>query len=234
MIAEEQKEQSSEMLNKGIVLGHQVARRHPKMKPFISGIKAGFDVIDEEKTNSSLLAAKNAIRELILAGKIILVVGTKVQAKDMVKDFAVACNLPYVNLRWLGGTISNFEVLKKRVSHMKSIEMLKATGEISKYTKKEQGKMQKELEKLLAKYDGIRAMDKLPDAILVMDMKKDHFAIKEAKDRKITVIAVADTNVDPTPANYPIYASDDTTNSIKFVLDSIKESILSVRGPQAK
>lgn len=234
MIAETPKEQVSEMLNRGIVLGHQVARRHPKMKAHISGIKAGFDVIDEEKTKSSLETAKNFLREAVMAGKTVLVVGTKIQAKDLVKDFAVSCNMPYVNLRWLGGTISNFEVLKKRVSHMKSIEALKATGEISKYTKKEQGKMGKELEKLLAKYDGIRAMDRLPDAVLVMDMKKDAYAIKEAKERKIPVIAVADTNVDPSKANYPIYASDDTVNSIKYILDALKEAVLAVKGQVSK
>lgn len=233
MIAEKPTENQSELLRMGVSLGHRVASRHPKMKNNLSGIKAGFDIIDEAKTQESLDRAKAFIKEAVISGKTILVVGTKVQAKDLVKEFATTCAMPFINVRWLGGTISNFEVIKRRISHLKSIEAKKADGSIAKYTKKEQGKMDKELVKLIEKYGGIKFMDRLPDVLLVMDMKKDFYAIKEANEANIPVIAIADTNVDPTKAQYPIYASDDVVESIQYVVNALREVILSAKG-QAK
>lgn len=214
-------------------IGHQIAKRHPKMKPFLNSVKGGIDLIDGEKTQESLQKALNFAKEICLSGKVLLVVGTKVQAKDVVKEFATECNLPFINDRWLGGTLTNVETLKKRVYRLKSLEAQKADGSIAKYTKKEQGKMEKEMVILQSKFGGIKNMDKLPDAILVMDMIKDRFAVKEANERGVIVIAVADTNVNPTAAKYPIYASDDSADSIRYILGKFKDVVLSCKGASA-
>lgn len=199
------------------------------MAPYIFGVRNTINIIDLEKTKEKLESALKFIQELISENKVLLLVGTKVQAKDLVKDMAIECGLPYVSNRWLGGTFSNFGIIQKRVVYFKDLENKKALGELDKYTKKERLGFDKELKDLEIKFGGIRNMEKLPDAIFVCDMIEDELAIKEAKMKGIKTIAICHTNVDPTLVDYPIPASDDAVSSVKYILEKVKEIILKNR-----
>ena len=158
-----------------------------------------------------------------------MVVGTKIQVKDLVKNLARDCELPYVTERWLGGTFTNFEAILKRIEHFKDLERQKEQGELEKYTKKERAGIDDELKRLRIKFEGIKNLKKLPDAIFVVDMKEDELSIKEAKLKGIKIIAIADTNVDPTLADYPIPANDDAIPSVKYILEKVKAAILAAK-----
>ncbi len=216
-----------EMARAGLHFGHRTSRIHPKMKPYLYGVRNGVHIIDLEQTAEKLKEAMRLIQELISAGKILLLVGTKIQVKNLVKEIAEECQLPYVAERWLGGTLTNFEVIKKRVEYFKDLEKKKAEGELEKYTKKERAKIDRELKNLELKFGGIKNLEKLPDAIFVLDIKKDAAAVKEAKQRGIKVIGITDTNVDPTLVDFPIPANDDAMSSVKYILDKVKEVIKS-------
>ncbi len=214
-----------EMTQAGLPFGHRISRIHPKMMPFLCGARNTVHIIDMEKTKKELEKALEFIQELISEDKIILFIGTKIQAKDLVKEFAKDNSLPYVIERWLGGTFTNFEIIKNRVEYFKDLERKKSEGELEKYTKKEKAKIDQELQGLEMKFGGIKEMSKLPDAIFVLDMKKDDLAVKEAKMKGIKVIGISDTNVDPTLADYPIPANDDAISSLKYILGKVKEAI---------
>lgn len=220
---------ADEMLEAGLHFGHRVSRCHPKMKPYIFGVRNTVHIIDLEKTAQKLEEALKLIQELVSEKKILMVVGTKIQAKDLVKKTAEECDLPYVSERWIGGTFTNFEIIKKRVDYFKDLERKKAAGEFEKYTKKEQMKLDKELGDLEIKFGGIKNLEKIPDAVFVLDMKKDKVAIIEARKKGTKIIAVADTNVDPDLADYPIPASDDSIASIKYILEKVKEAVLKAK-----
>lgn len=218
-----------EMAQAGVHFGHRTSRIHPKMRPYLGGVRNTVHIIDLTKTKEKLEEALKFIQELILENKILLLVGTKIQVKDLVKDIAKNCALPYINERWLGGTFTNFEVMRKRIEYFKDLEKKKAEGELEKYTKKERAKIDQELKDLEIKFGGIKELERLPDAIFVLDMKKDDLAVKEAKMKGIKVIGISDTNVDPTLADYPIPANDDARSAVKYILDKVKEVILSVK-----
>jgi small subunit ribosomal protein S2 len=215
-----------EMLRAGLHFGHKTSRVHPKMMPYISGIRNTVHIIDLEKTKEKFEEALKFIQELIAQGNKILFVGTKIQAKELTKNMAIECGQPYVIERWLGGIFTNFEIIKKRIDYFKDLEKKKTEGELEKYTKKERAKFDKELQNLEIKFGGIKEMEKLPEAIFVLDMKKDRLAIKEAKKKGIKVIGISDTNCDPTLADYPIPANDDAISSIKYILEKVKEAII--------
>jgi len=220
---------TEEMAQAGVHFGHRTSRVHPKMQPYLYGVRNTVHIIDLEKTKEKFEEALKFIQELISENKILLLVGTKIQVKDLVKDIAKDCGLPYVNERWLGGTFTNFEIIKKRIEYFKDLEKKKATGELEKYTKKEKAKIDQELRDLEIKFGGIKDLEKLPDAIFVIDMKKDDLAVKEARMKGIKVIGISDTNVDPTLADYPIPANDDAISSVKYILEKVKEVIKSCR-----
>ena len=220
---------TEEMAQAGVHFGHRTSRVHPKMMPYLYGVRNTVHIIDLEKTKEKFEEALKFIQELISENKILLLVGTKIQVKDLVKEIAKDCSLPYVNERWLGGTFTNFEIIKKRIEYFKDLEKKKAAGELEKYTKKERAKIDQELRDLEIKFGGIKNLEKLPDAILVLDMKKDEAAVKEARMKGIKVIGISDTNVDPTLADYPIPANDDAISSVKYILEKVKEVIKSCR-----
>lgn len=215
-----------EMAQAGVNFGHRVSKLHPKMKPYVSGIKNNVNVFDLEKTQKELEKALDFISKLISEGKVLLFVGTKIQMKNLVKTTAEECGLPYVSERWLGGTITNFETISKRVEYFKDLERKKIAGELEKYTKKERLNFDKEIASLKIKFEGIKSMTKLPDAIFLLDIKKDETCLREAKRKGIKVVALCDTNVDPTPVDYPIPANDDAISSVKYILEKVKETIL--------
>lgn len=215
-----------EMAAAGLNFGHRVSRLHPKMKPYILGIKNNVHIFDLEKTAKELQKALKFISSLVSEGKNILFVGTKIQMKNLVKSTAEDCRVPYVNERWLGGTFTNFETILKRIDYFKDLENKKAAGEFEKYTKKERMKIDKELGSLRIKFEGIKNMTKLPDAVLILDIKKDDTCVREAKRKGIKIIALCDSNVDPSPIDYPIPANDDAISSVKYIMEKVKEVII--------
>jgi small subunit ribosomal protein S2 len=226
MAKEDIKLEIEEMAKAGLHFGHKTSKLHPKMLPYIFGARNNIHIIDLEKTKEKLKEALNFIQELIKEKKVILIVGTKIQLRELVKEFANQFNFPYINYRWLGGTFTNFNVIKKRIEYLKELEEKKEKGEFEKYTKKEKMILEKKLSKLKEKFDGIKKLEKLPDAVFILDMEKEKLAVKEAKKMGIKIIAISHTNADPTLADFPIPANDDAISSIKYILEKVKEAIL--------
>ena len=218
-----------EMMQAGLHFGHRSSRIHPKMKPYLQGVKNNVHIINVEKTAEKLTKALKFIKDIISEGKVLLLVGTKIQAKDLVKETAKECQLPYVSERWLGGTFTNFGIIRKRIEYFKDLERKRDSGELEKYTKKERANFEHEIKGMETKFGGIKNMEKLPDAIFVTDMRKDELAIKEAKQVGIKVIGISDTNTDPTLADLVIPANDDAISSIKYILEKVKEVILKAK-----
>ena len=218
-----------EMMQAGLHFGHSSSKTHPKMKEYIFGVRNTIHLFDVEKTIIKLKEALDFIGELTAEGKILLFVGTKVQAKELVKSAAIETKSPFVVDRWLGGTITNFGIIKNRVEYFKDLERKKATGELEKYTKKERLKLDEELQKLQMKFGGIKEMSRTPDAIFVVDIKKEASAVAEAKKKGIKIIGICDTHTDPTKIDYPIPANDDAIPSIKYILDKVKNVILNTK-----
>jgi len=215
-----------EMTRAGVQFGHKVSKLHPKMKQFVSGIKYNVNLIDLEKTVKEFDKSLKIIEKMVSEGKIILFVGTKIQVKNLVKEAAEECGMPYVTERWLGGTFTNFETIQKRVDYFKDLEKKRATGELEKYTKKERLNFDKELEGLKIKFEGIRNMSKLPEAVLILDIKKDETCAREARMRGVKIISVVDTNINPDFADYLIPGNDDAISSVRYILKKVKETIL--------
>jgi len=224
-MAEEFDINTEEMAKAGLQFGHRTSRVHPQMKPYIFGAKNTIHLIDLEKSAEKLREALDFIKKIISEKKTLLLIGTKIQIKDLVKQTAQECQLPYVNERWLGGTITNFETIKKRITYFKDLENKKKMGELAKYTKKERAKIDKELKDLEVKFEGIKNLEKIPEVIFVLDMKKDELAVKEAKKKGVSVIGIADTNINPKLADYSIPANDDAISSVKYILERVKEVI---------
>lgn len=214
-----------EMTVAGLCFGHRVSKIHPKMKPYISGTRNGIHIINLEKTEEMLKEALDFLKQSKKDKKKFLLVGTKIQVRDLVKKAAGEANIPYVSGRWLGGTLTNFKIIRKRVDYFIDLEKQKETGALQKYTKKERVKFDRELKNLEVKFGGIKTLESKPDIIIVLDMKKDDIAVKEAKDQKIKVVAIADTNVNPILVDYPIPANDDAISSVQYIVDKIIEVI---------
>ncbi len=212
-----------EMAERGVHLGHSLSSLHPKMRPFIYGMKNGIYVIDLEKTGEKLEELLRRMKELKDEGKQILFVGTKYQIRDLVKEIAESLNFPYVISRWIGGTFTNFSEIRKRVDYMLELEKGLASGKFDSYTKLERQKLNQELEKLKEKFEGIREMKELPSAVFLTNLDKDITAAIEAKKLSIEVLAIADTNVDCTLADYFIPANDDSISSVEYILRKVEE-----------
>jgi small subunit ribosomal protein S2 len=216
-----------QMLEAGVHFGHQTRRWNPKMKRFIFGERNGIYIIDLEQTLTRVEVAYNFVRDLVAGGGNVLFVGTKKQAQDPVRSYAEKCGMPYVNERWLGGMLTNFETMSKRVGKMLEYERMKASGEFEVMIKKEALLLGRELEKLQRNLGGLRGMKQRPDAIFVLDTKKEHIAVTEANKLGIPVVAVVDTNVDPDVVQFPIPGNDDAirANSLltRVIADAVEE-----------
>jgi len=215
-----------EMMKAGLHFGHKKTKRHPKMEPYIYGVRNGVSVIDVSKTKQKLQEALDFIFGSISQGKVLLLVGTKVQVKGIVKEIGEECEIPYINERWLGGTITNFDIIKKRIDHLKDLEKKKEEGDLEKYTKKERIKIDREIKSLKIKFEGLKPLSKIPDIIFVLDTVHDDLAVKEARDKKIKIIGIVDTNANPEIIDYPIPANDDAFSSVKYILEKLKETVL--------
>ncbi len=218
----------AEMNKAGVNFGHRISKSHPKMKPFVVGVKGSdhINMIDLEKTKEYFIEMLSFLEGFIKEGKTILFVGTKLPVRKLVEETAKECEMPYVINRWLGGTLTNFPIMKNRLDHFKELEEKKKTGELEKYTKKERLEFDRELDRLDLKFGGIKYINKLPDSLFVIDMRKNELAIKEAKAMGIPVLAIADTEVDPEKVDHFIPANDDAISSVKYILEKVKEVIL--------
>lgn len=215
-----------EMLKSGLHFGHRSSRWHPKMKPYIFTQRKGIHIINLSQTRDLLETALNFIAKLASEDKQILFVGTKDQVKKPLKEAAIAAGMPYVNEKWLGGTLTNFAIIKKSIKKYKDLIENKASGKLKKYTKKEQLEFDRDIEDLEVKVGGISSLVKMPDAIFIWDIKREATALKEAKNKKIPVIAVCDTNTNPAGIEYIIPANDDATQGLELILGLAKEAIL--------
>ncbi len=212
------------MAETGMHFGQDVSKRHPNMIPYIEGVKGSVHIIDLNKTKEKLDECLEYIKELKKEDKVILFISTKPELKKIVKDFADECRVPYVINRFLGGMITNFNTIKKRIDYYNDILKQMESGELErKYTKHERMKIAKEMEGLEKKFAGVKNMNKIPDAIFLIDMVKDDLAIKEAKRTNIPVIAIADTNCDPKKVDYFIPGNDNSIYAVKYILEEIKK-----------
>ena len=212
-----------EMLKAGVHFGHRQSKWNPQMAPYIFTVRNNVHVVDLEKTREKLGKAMKFAKEVKDKKGIILFVGTKVAAKEITRQIAQEAKMPYVVEKWIGGTLTNFEVISKRLEHFRDLEKKKETGELTKYTKKEQHEFNLELQKLERQFGGIKNLTKLPDALLIVDAHKEKLAVKEAAMKKIPVVAFCDTNADPNKIDYPIPANDDASSSLKLILKTIVE-----------
>lgn len=199
------------------------------MKKYIFGRKNGIYIIDLEKTEDAVMKACNFLKGVAEAGQRILFVGTKKQAQDIIKEEASKCGMFYVNQRWLGGMLTNFQTIKKSLKRLEEIERIKEDGTMAKLSKKEASKLNKEMYKLNKNLEGVRTMDKLPKAMFVIDAKKEDIAVKEANILGIPVVALVDTNSDPDIIQYVIPGNDDAIRSIKLVTGIISDCIMGGR-----
>ncbi len=223
-----------ELLKSGVHFGHQKSRWHPKMKPFLFAEKNGVHVINLEKTLEKLQEATNFAEKIGENGGSILFIGTKNQARNIIEKYAKQADMPYIKDRWVGGLFTNFNNVNKLIKKYKSLKEQRETGALTKYTKKEQVDFNKEIERLEKMVGGLEKMTKLPDAVFVVDAKREKTAILEAKKRKVNIISFADSNINPETLNYPIPANDDAINSIEIITKTIAEAINFGKVKQAK
>jgi len=214
-----------ELLEAGVHFGHQTKRWNPKMKPFIFDARNGIHIIDLSKTAAQLEAACKFLNETVRKGSAVLFVGTKKQAQLAVKETAQECGQMFVCERWLGGTLTNYGTLKKSIARLKEIEKMEADGSINGYVKQEQSMIRREAARLTKYLDGLRAMDRMPGAMFVVDVKREHNAVAEARRLKIPVVALLDTNCDPDQVDLPIAGNDDAIRSVRIILGGVGAAI---------
>src|SRR4051794_27918713 len=218
-----------ELLDSGVHFGHQTKRWNPKMKPFIFDARNGIHIIDLSKSLNQLEAACNFLGSAVSKDGKVLFVGTKKQAQLAVKETAKECGQFYVTERWLGGTLTNFETIKKSIARLKQIEKMEADGTINDYVKQEQSMIRREAARQVKFFDGIRTMDKSPGAMFVVDIKREHNAVAEARRLKIPVVAIVDTNCDPDLVEFPVAGNDDAIRSVRVILTTIGQTITRAR-----
>lgn len=214
-----------DMLKAGVHFGHQKSRWHPKMEQYLFGVRNGVHVIDLDKTVVELNKALDYARSMAAKGKTILFVGTKRQARSIIKAAAESCNMPFLTERWIGGLITNFDEFKRRLKKYKGLKEMFATGEIEKYTKKEQVAFKKQVEKMDRYLAGLVSVEHIPDVLYITDLRVEKTAATEAIRMSVPMIAVCDSNVDPTKVDFPIPANDDAVHAIKLVAELMAEAI---------
>ncbi|HVP37055.1 MAG TPA: 30S ribosomal protein S2 [Terriglobales bacterium] len=221
-----------DLLESGVHFGHQTKRWNPKMKPFIFTARNGIYIIDLQKTLNSLEKACQKVKEIVGSDKQVLFVGTKKQAKEVIKEEAIRCSMPYVTERWLGGMMTNFQTIRRNIKRLKDLERMKEDGTFEKLTKKEASGLQRERDKLENVLGGIKDITRLPGAVFVVDSKKERIAVAEANKLKIPVIAIIDTNSDPDVIDYPIAGNDDAVKSIKVISHEFSNAVLEAQHKQ--
>ncbi len=214
-----------EMMEAGLHFGHKTSKTHPKMKPYIGGARNSIHIFNLEKTREKLEEVLEVVSNLVALGKVILLVGTKVQVKNQVRELGQATGLPFVTERWIGGLLTNFETIQKRMQHLKDLEAKQASEDFKKYTKWEQHEMEEERKKLERKFGGVKNLERLPDALFIFDLDANKLAMNEARHKGISILAIVDTNGDPTKVDYMIPANDDAASSIRYIVEKVKNAI---------
>ncbi len=214
-----------DLLDAGVHMGHQTRRYNPKSKKFVYDHRHGISIIDLEKTYARLEAASTFVEELVASGKDVLFVGTKKQAKEIVREAAVACNMPHATSRWLGGALTNQETVQRSISKYKKYLQWEADGTLDKMHNKEVAAIRREMSRMKRNFEGIVHMDERPGALFVIDTKTEYIAVAEANRLGIPVVALVDTNSDPSLINYPIPGNDDAIKSIRIMVEAMMDAV---------
>lgn len=215
------------LLEAGVHFGHRTSSWNPKMRPYIFGRRNQIHIIDIKETVRGLLRARQYLSRVAGKGGIVLFVGTKRQAAEPVREAATACGMPYVTERWLGGTLTNFRTIRSRLQRLEELENLEKTGELATYSKKQQSRLMREYKKIFRNLNGLRTLSRMPDVIVIVDPKKEHNVVNEAKILGIRTVALIDTDSDPDHVSLPIPGNDDSIRSIRLVVDFLSDSIAS-------
>lgn len=214
-----------ELLEAGVHFGHRTRRWHPKMRPYIFTERNGIHIIDLEQTLSRLEKAREKVKEVASEGGTILFVGTKKQGQESIASAAESCGMPYVNQRWLGGTLTNFRTIRQRIEYLLDLEARYARGDFEGLSKKEALGIEREIAGLNRRLGGIKEMLRLPDMVFIVDVQREDIAVKEAQRLEIPIVALVDTNCDPDPIDFVIPANDDAIRAIKLICGKIAEAI---------
>jgi small subunit ribosomal protein S2 len=214
-----------DLLDAGVHFGHQVRRFHPKSKKFVYANRHGISVIDLEKTYARLEAAATFVEDTVAAGKEILLVGTKKQARELLREGAVSCNMPYATLRWLGGTLTNFVTIRRSIDKYQNYLRMEADGSMAKLPKKESSAIRREMVRMHRNFEGILEMKQMPGALFVVDTRTEDIAVAEAARLGIPVVAIVDTNSDPSKVTYPIPGNDDSIKAIRIIVETIVDAM---------
>jgi small subunit ribosomal protein S2 len=217
------------LVDAGVHFGHPASRWNPKMAPFIHGKRNNVHIIDVKETIKGLLRAKKLVQQVVAGGKDVLFVGTKRQARHAVEDEAARCGMHYVSERWLGGTLTNFRTIRQRLNRLEELEKLWESGAIEGYSKKMKSTLKREKDKIKANLEGIRRMDRMPGVMFIVDTRREHIAVKEAKKQGVKTIAVIDTDSDPTHIDLPIPANDDAMKALEIILSNIADTIIEAK-----
>ena len=223
-----------ELLEAGVHFGHQTKRWNPKMQKYIFGERNGIYIIDLQKTLKKFREAYAYVRDLAAGGGTVLFVGTKKQAQETVFEEAGRCGMFYVNHRWLGGTLTNFTTIKKSIARLKKLDEMSETGEYERLPKKEVIGLERERAKLQSALVGIKNMDRLPSAIFIIDPKKEKIAVEESQRLAIPIVAIVDTNCDPTGIDYPVPGNDDAIRAVRLITARMADAVLEGAGSFAK
>ena len=215
-----------QLLEAGVHFGHQTRRWNPKMKEYIFTERNGIYIIDLQKTVKKIEEAYYFVRDLAMEDKTILFVGTKKQAQESIEQEAQRCDMYYVNQRWLGGMLTNFKTIQGRIARLRKIEQMEATGEFDLLPKKEVIQLKLEQSKLEKNLGGIKEMKKLPGALFIVDPRKEHIAVAEARTLHIPIVAIIDTNCDPDEVDYPIPGNDDAIRAVKLITAKMADAVL--------
>ncbi len=214
------------LLETGVHFGHRTRRWHPKMAPYIFADRKGVHIIDVQQTLEAIDAATELIADTVAGGGTILFVGTKRQAQATIAREADRCGMPYVNLRWLGGTLTNWQTIRQRIDYLHNLEARRERGDFELLPKKEALEKEREIEKLNQRFGGIREMRELPELLFVVDVKREATAVAEADKLSIPIIAMVDTNCDPDPIDYVIPANDDAIRAIRLITHQLADAVL--------
>ncbi|MDX1952875.1 MAG: 30S ribosomal protein S2, partial [Verrucomicrobiota bacterium] len=218
-----------ELLDAGVHFGHQTKRWNPRMKKYIFDARNGIHIIDLSKTLSQLEAATEFLAKIVGKGGRVLFVGTKKQAQEAVKESAKSCGQLFVTERWLGGTLTNFKTIKRSLGRLREIEKMEQDGSINRYVKQEQSAIRREAARMFKNLDGIRALEGQPAAMFIIDLKREHNAVAEARRLGVPIVALVDTNCDPDIVDFPIAGNDDAIRSIRLILSVITQTITQAR-----
>lgn len=216
-----------DLLDAGVHFGHQTKRWNPKSKPYVFDHRQGVSIVDLGKTHELLAKACAFVTDHVASGKNILLVGTKRQAQDLVREAAAATGMPFSVNRWLGGTLTNYETIKRSIAKYKKWQQMDTSGELAKFPKKEESKIRREMARMARNFDGIVDMPGIPGAMFVVDINYEDIAVAEGRRCNIPVVALVDTNSDPTKVDYPIPGNDDAVKAVRVIVDAVVEAIQS-------